>query len=249
MSSDITSKIQRFAAATSLPPGGATPGTKFERVQTMRGQNLAIPRYQLPTSLLNFSNQNTWTYKAVGDYTNALVTGGIQNIKIDRGTGSGRTTGMVWLHVNITNQDAGPQTLVPGPFLFQQIIWQTPGGDVECNWYPLGWWMSIIGTASMEYWQSLSDLVNSSNDYESGASIASGEVVDYYIPFIGNPFSCGEVPTRVLEGDSNIQLNFLPANQTVLTGAAANLKLNALEVVLEVEQLDQSVMPKLDQTY
>lgn len=247
MSSDFYSKIKKNTAATAL--NVAPPISNLTKTQTVRGQDLYLPAHQMPNVNPNGVLTNTWFFNAVGNYNTALANGGIQQIKIDRGTGSGKTSGKVWLRINITNGSGAAVQFIPAPFWFSNIQFQTAGGDIIQQFDPWGLWMSIIGCASSDEWASLSDLVNASNSYESNVVLNSGATQDVWIPLQGNVFSCGDVPTRVIQGDSMCYVNFAQPATTVLQGTAVGVNINNLALVFEMQQLDNSLIGALDKEY
>lgn len=247
MSSDLLSKAVQNAPATTLAI--APPLSKITMAKTVQGRQLCLPDYQIPNTNANAINTNTWVFPASGNYNTAIANGGIQQIKIAAGQGSGKTSGKVYLRVNCTNSTGASVSLVPAPFLFTNIQFVTPSGDTIQNMDPFSLWISIIGTASSDEWFSLSDLVNSSNNYESGAYVANAATVDWWIPLMGNAYSCGEIPTRVLQGDSYCYVTFDVASNTVLEGTATGFNVNILSLVFEMQQLDNSLIGALDQEY
>lgn len=229
-------------------PDITAPLSNFAQVKSFGGRSYTIPIHQLPAATSGVI-ANTWFFNAVGNYNLALQNPGTQQIKIDRGSGSGKTTGKVWVRLLVQNTSGSPVYLVPGPFLFTNLQLQTPGGDIINTWDPLGWWLSILGTTSEENWASLSDLLNASNDYESAPPIQAGATKDIWIPLPGNVFSTGEVATRVIQGDTMAYLNFAPPSTTVLSGPTNALTVNNLALVFEMQQLDNQLIIDIDREY
>jgi len=247
MSSDLYAQVARNASQTALAI--APPISKLVAASTIGGRKLYLPEHQIPNTNPNGINTQTWYFQASGNFNTALANGGIQQIKIDRGTGSGKTSGKVWIRLNITNSSGAATQFVPAPFLFSNIQFQTPSGDTIQNFDPWGLWLSIVGCASMDEWESLSDLVNASNSYESNIAIPNGATVDYWVPLQGNVWSCGDIPTRCLMGDSQCYLTFAQPAATVLSGTATGVNLNSLALVFEMQQLDNSLIGALDLEY
>jgi len=247
MSSDLVSSAVQFAPATTLAI--APPLSKLAVATTVLNQKLNLPEYQIPNTNANAINTNTWVFPASGNYNTALVNGGIQQIKIAAGQGSGKTSGKVYLRLNFTNGSGGTLSLVPAPFLFTNIQFVTPSGDTIQNMDPFGLWISIIGTASGDEWASLSDLVGSSNSYETGEYIPNNATMDWWIPLQGNAYSCGEIPTRVLQADSYCYVTFDVPTNTVLEGTITGVNVNILSLVFEMQQLDNSLIGALDTEY
>lgn len=208
-----------------------------------------LPEFQIPVVNPNAIVTNTWNFPADSSSRLALQNPGVYQIKISRGQGSGKTSGKVWLRMNITNSDGAAVQTVPAPFFFNLVQFQTPGGDTIQNRFPFDLWFAMIATASMEEWQSLSDLVCASNNYQSGQNFAAGETKDVWIPLVGNPYSCGEIPTRELEGDSICYLTFAPPSSTIESGSTTGLVINSMALVFEMQQLDESLLKALDSEY
>jgi len=247
MSSDLYSKQKDNASATSLAV--APPLSNNVTASTLRGQKLNLPAHQIPMVNPNDIINNYWNFPANGNFNTALQDGGVQQITIARGQGSGKTTGKVWIHLNVTNTDSSDITIAPAPFLFSNIVLQTPSGDIINTWDPLGLWLSLIGTTSFEEWQTMSDLVYSSNDYQTGDPIHAGASVDIWLPLVGNVFSVGEVATRVIEGDTQLYLTFAQPSVSVIRGATDKLQINSLAAVFEMQQLDASLIKLIDDEY
>lgn len=247
MTSNLLQQLELTSKATSLDIAPAM--SSVAKVTTMRGQQLIIPDFQVPLVNPNAIVSNTWNYQADGNFTLALQNGGIQQIKIARGQGSGKTSGKVWLRMNITNNDSAPIQTVPAPFFFSLIQFQTPGGDTVQNIFPFALWFSIISTATEEEWASLSDLILASNNYQSGQSFNAGETKEVWIPLIGNPYSCGEIATRELEGDSICYLNFATPATTIESGSTTDLVINSMSLTFEMQQLDNKLISALDLEY
>lgn len=248
MTSNILRPLIKNGGATAL--NVMPPLSRTASVSTLRGQPLNIPEHQVPLSNPNCITNNLWGFNADGNYNTALQNGGIQNIKIVRGQGSGRTRGKVWLRMNITNSSTtlAVQT-APAPFFFQQIQFQTPGGDIIQQRDPFELWFCIISTTSESEWFSMSDLVLASNGYESGPALQPSTTYDVWIPLVGNPYSCGEIPTAVLEGDSMCYLNFAPPTTSVISGPTNALVINSLSLQFEMENLDSSLVTSLQDEY
>lgn len=247
MTSNLLHQIDLTSKATSLKI--APPISKVASVETLRGQQLYIPEHQVPLTNPNGIVTNTWYFNADGNYQTALQNPGIQNIKISRGQGSGKTSGKVWVRMNITNTSGSLVQTNPVPFWFSNIQFQTPGGDVVQTRYAIDLWLSIIACTPEEEWQSISDLILASNSYESGKAIQPGSTIDVWMPLYGNPYSCGEIATRELEGDSMCYLTFNPPSQFIEAGPTNALVINAMSLVFEMQQLDQSLIRALDMEY
>lgn len=247
MTSNLVHQIDLTSKATSLAI--APPISKVANVSTLRGQQLFIPEHQVPLVNPNAVVTNTWYFNADGNYQTALQNAGIQNIKISRGQGSGKTTGKVWLRMNITNTSLQNVQTNPVPFWFNNIQFQTPGGDVIQTRYAFDLWLSILACTPEEEWQSISDLILASNNYESGQPIPAGTTFDVWMPLYGNPYSCGEIATRELEGDSMVYLTFNPPSQFIESGPTNALVVNSMSLVFEMQQLDQSLIRALDAEY
>ena len=245
MSSDLQSRIDQNAKAVSLDL--APPISKIATVKTLRGQPLNLPEYQIPDVAANAIIRNPWFYQANGNYQTVIQTGGIQNIKIDRGSGSGKVNGRVWLRMVLQNTNAGADVLlVPAPFLINQLQFQTPGGDIIQTFSGLSLWFQMISSVDMSEWQSLSDLVMASNNYEAGQLITRSSTFECWLPLYGNVWSAGEIPTRVIQGDCQAVINFQTPTYTVLSGSAANIQVNALSLVMDMQQLDQELIAAID---
>ena len=98
MSGDILSKAVQYAPATTLAI--APPLSKLAVATTVQGRKLNLPEFQIPNTNPNCINTNTWVFPASGNFNTALVNGGIQQIKIAAGQGSGKTSGKVYLRLN-----------------------------------------------------------------------------------------------------------------------------------------------------
>jgi hypothetical protein len=247
MTSNLLQQLQLTSKATSLDV--APPLSKVATVSTMRGQALNLPEHQIPIVNPNAIVTNTWNFAADSSSRLALQNPGVYQIKIARGQGSGKTSGKVWLRLQVNNSGGSSVQTVPAPFWFSLIQFQTPGGDVIQNRYPFDLWFSIIATASEEEWLSLSDLIVASNNYQSGQLFAAGETKDVWIPLIGNPYSCGEIATRELEGDSICYLTFADPSNTIESGSTSALVINSMYLVFEMQQLDESLIKALDKEY
>jgi hypothetical protein len=199
-----------------------------------------------PNGIVN----NTWFFNADGDISNMFLQPSVVNIKIARGQGSGKTNGKVWLRLNITNLSSTTSVQTnPAPFWLSLLQFQTPGGDVIQQRYPWDLWFAIIGTTSDDEWISMSDLILASNNYESGAPITPLATVDVWLPIIGNPYSCGEVATNQLEGDSLCILNTRDPTLFIESGPTDSLRVNQCALVFEMQQLDQSLLGALNAEY
>ncbi len=248
MSSDLYSRIEQNAKSVSLDV--APPISKIAQVKTLRGQSLNLPEYQIPDVAANSIIRNPWFYQANGNYQQVIQTGGIQNIKIDRGSGSGKVNGRVWLRMVLQNTNAGADVLlVPVPFLINQLQFQTPGGDIIQTFTGLSLWFQMISSVDYSEWQSLSDFVMASNNYEAGQLITRSSTFECWMPIYGNVWSAGEIPTRVIQGDCQAVINFQTPTYTVLSGSAANIQVNALSIVMDMQQLDSELIASIDQDY
>lgn len=248
MSSDLESRIMQNARSVSLDL--APPISKIATVRTLRGQSLNLPEYQIPDVAANSIIRNPWYFQANGNYQTVLQTGGIQNIKIDRGSGSGKCNGRVFLRLVIQNTSGAADVQVaPAPFLINQIQFQTPGGDVIHTFSGLALWLAMISSVDFSEWQSMSDLVLATNYYDAGNILTRSSTTEVLIPLYGNVFSAGEIPTRVIQGDCQVVVNFATPASFIITGSAANLQVNALSIVMDMQQLDQSLIASIDADY
>lgn len=248
MSSNLAQQIALTSRSTALAV--APPLSNVTKVQTLRGQLLYLPSHQIPQINPNDVIKNPWAFNGDGNYSTALQGGtSIQNIKIARGQGSGKTTGRVWLHMNVTNSSGSSVQTVPVPFWFTNLNLQTPGGDIIQNYDPWGLWFSIISTTSIEEWESMSDLILASNNYQSGNPITGNSTVDIWVPLVGNPYTCGEIATRELEGDSMFYASFATSSSWITSGPTNSLTINSFQLVFEMQQLDSSLIASLDAEY
>lgn len=249
MSSDLLKNIDQNAASVALAI--APPVSKVAQVKTKRGQVINIPDYQVPSNNPNAIIPTDWQFNAVGNFQTALANGSQQTIKIDRGTGSGKTTGRVWLRVTVQNTDSvNDIQMAPMPFWFQYIQFQTPGGDIIHTDSSLGLFFKLISCTSLEEFYSMSDLTCMDNNYNAGPLLMHASTQEYDLPLFGNAFSCGEVPTRVIQGDSQCIIQFASTANSVLSAVdTTKIQINALSLVFEMQNLDSLLLAELDNEY
>lgn len=249
MSSDLLKNIDQNAGSVALAI--APPVSKVAQVKTKRGQVVNLPDYQIPSNNPNCIIPTDWVFAAVGNYQTALSNSTLQTIKIDRGSGSGKTTGRVWLRVTLQNTDVSNDIqMAPMPFWFSYIQFQTPSGDIIHQDTSLGLFLKLITCTSIEEFYSMSDLTCMSNNYNAGPLLLKNSTQEYDLPLFGNVFSCGEVPTRVIQGDSQCQIQFAPTANSVLSAVdTTKIQINSLALVFEMQNLDNLLLAELDNEY
>lgn len=249
MSSDLVKNIDQNAASVALAI--APPVSKVAQVKTKRGQVINIPEFQVPSNNPNGIIPTDWFFNAVGNFQTAIANATQQTIKIDRGAGSGKTVGRVWLRVTLQNTDASNDVqMAPMPFWFSSIQFQTPGGDIIHTDSSLGLFFKLLTCTSLEEFSSMSDLVCMTNDYNAGPLLLRSSTQEYDLPLFGNAFSCGEIPTRVLQGDSQCVIQFAPTANSVISAADTSLiQINALSLIFEMQNLDSMLIAELDNEY
>lgn len=249
MSSDLAKNIEQNAASTALAI--APPLSRVAQVKTKRGQPINVPEFQIPSNNPNGIIPNDWFFNAVGNFQTAITNGTQQTIKIDRGSGSGKTTGRVWLRVTLQNTDASNDIqMAPMPFWFSSIQFQTPAGDIISTDTSLGLFLKLLTCTSLEEFYSTSNAVCMTNEYNAGPLLLRGTTQEYDLPLFGNAFSCGEVPTRVLQGDSQCVIQFAPTANSVLAAVdTTKIQINALALIFEMQQLDSLLLAELDNEY
>jgi len=249
MTSEIKKKNLENAASTTLKY--APPISSMSTVSTYRQQTINIPKYQLPDVDASSLVTNPWYFNAVGNFQNALSNGTQQTIKIDRAVGSGKTTGRVWLRCVLQNTDASNDAqLSPMPFWFQNIQFQNPSGDIIVTDTSLSNYFKLLACTSFEEFYSTSDLVCMNNNYNQGNLLLRSTTKEYMLPLYGNPFSAGEVPTRVIQGDCQCLIQFASTQNSMLNVAdPTKIQINSLSLVFEMQNADSSVLDQIDNEY
>lgn len=226
------------------------PVSQIGKVKTLGGQTLHLPMRQIPDINPNTNSYNLWRYPAAGNITGMLSTGGTLNVKIDRNSGSGRVTGRVFQRWVITNTNVSNAVrIVPIPFLTNTATFQSPSGDVGQNWDGTSQWLTLISTFEQEKWQSMSNSVLSSDDYETGFQVSANTVYIFNMPIIGNQYSTSQVYIKPIDGDQQYYLTIGTPTQTVISGSGNDLSLTAFSLDMEMEQLDNSLQMDLLREY
>ena len=147
--SDYWQKTRELLSRQTFALSQVPPLDPLETLSLLDGQTLTIGKGQVPLRPVS-ANYSTWRYNATGQYNNALVNGGLQQIKIDRGSGTGRNISVPYARMHLYNNTGSPCTIVPGPLLWQNVLCLTPDGAPIQNHDGAGIW-NCITEVSISY--------------------------------------------------------------------------------------------------
>jgi hypothetical protein len=241
---DFGQKAKELTPHWIIQPSQVPPLDPLSSVLLGDGHSITVGSQQVPRKPVD-ANYNTWRYNATGQYNNAFVNGGSNYIKIDRGSGSGRSL-MAYVRMHVFNNTGAAVTMVPAPFFWTLVQCQTPDGAYIQNHDGSGLWNSIIESYDFDSWRLIAQAINSSNDYSTGFSIPNGATTVLLVPMIGNYQSVCKFPNFCVDGDQSWNFIFATAGATVLGGTAPQLAFFALDV--QMEQLTDSQIGEIRRT-
>lgn len=125
--SDFEQKTRELLTHVTLSPSSVPPLDPVVTVNLMDGKSIMVGAQQVPVKPVS-ANYNTWRYNATGQYNNALNQGGLNQVKIDRGSGSGRNIGPPYIRMHVFNNTGADVEMIPCPLWFQNIQCLTPDG-------------------------------------------------------------------------------------------------------------------------
>lgn len=233
--SDFLAKTEESIAGFTFAPNSTGPIDPITPAQLLNGKTINIQQRQLPVKT-TLANNNLWRYNASGQYTNILTNGGQAQVKLDRGSGTGKCNGIPYLRLHVVNSDpAVDAQIVPAPLLIQTVQCLTPDGTPIQNHDGSGLWYSLIETVDSDAWKNLSVVTDSSVTYESGVPIEHASTTILLIPLVGNLLAMDFFLPSV-DGDMLWNFYFWPATTTLLSGP--NLTVSFMSLDVPMEQLD-----------
>lgn len=239
---DFNSKQKTNVPAFTMDLSSRDNSHSFTQVPTAAGTTLNVPEKQVPM-YGDVSVRNLWRYQSTGNINALLVNGGQANIKIDRGSGSGRVKS-ARLRLQITNASGSIQYMIPTPLWIQLLNWQTPSGTIEQQWDGTTLWFLNVLFNTYDHWTLASIYMLSSLDYQLAQPIAIGATKLVYIDMPGNWMEASDFLISAIDGDGQLYITFQPQTVTVVypSGSTApTLNQLSLEVMMETittEQLD-----------
>lgn len=240
--SDAVQKQVELVPNFTVAPSSAGPIDPMSSLTFMSGQTINVSSRQVPISS-PLTNLNQWRYIASGQYTNVITNGGQVQIKIDRGSGTGKCTGVPWFRLVVTNGNSGPSQFVPWPLAIQTMQLLTPDGTPIQNMDGSALWSNIIESYSDDSWTMVQQIVGSSPGYEQGNPVEPGVSI-YFIPLPGMLFGASDFFLPCVDGDMMLNVNFWPASTTLTSGSNCSLTLFSLEVPMEQLDSDQLVLQR-----
>jgi len=134
-------------------------------------------------------------------------------IKLDRGSGSGHIQ-EVWFRFQVANSGESSIRMIPAPLWIQNITFQTPSGETIHQIDGTALWLMTIGNYDADSWASISQIVNSSLDYQIGEEIYAGDTNIYYVPIISSFLSTCDFFLPAVDGAMMVTVQFQPS-QTI----------------------------------
>ena len=233
--SDFYQKTLTNVPNFTIAPADMAPAHPYKRVQTLAGNTLNMPLVQVPTRNTGRIS-NLWRYYGQGLYTTVLQTGGQVNIKIDRGSGSGRVKA-AWLRCVVQNPSSNTNLfMTPTPLWIQQIQYQTPDGATISQNDGSFQWLSTVLNYDQDTWYDAQKYLLSDDVYQTGLPLLPQQNTIVYIPLIGSWLEAASFLVPAVDGDQQIYITFQPQTNNVIfpVGAtAANLVQLSLDVEME----------------
>ena len=234
--SDFLQKQAELVPGFTFTPSSTGPEDPFSNIEFLNGKRINVQARQVPVSTA-LTNYNTWRYSMSGQYSNLLQNGGQGQIKIDRGSGTGKCDGVPYIRLHITNTSSSvPIQYVPTPLLIQNIQLLTPDGTPIQNQDGSALWVNICQAYDRDTWRNIHVITDSSVDYEQGPPLAANFVTVLFVPLIGSMLGASDFFLPAVDGDMIMNIYFWPATTTLISGGNGTLTFCSLDVPME--QLD-----------
>lgn len=241
---DFRDKTRELIAGFTFASNDVPPIDPLVTMRLMNGKDITISERQKPVKA-TLTNSNFTRCPATSDLSFALTNGGVINIPITRGTGTGKCNGVPYVRLAITNADPSLTSLyVPGPLLFQVLQLLTPSGTPIQNHDGVGLFYCIASAYDYDMWSNVSDAINSSVTYETGVPFPANSTTTLLVPLVGNLLGSSDFFLPAVNGDMSLNCTFWPGSSTKLNGPDCEVTFMSLDIPCELLGDEQLAIQK-----